>query len=70
MSLPESMRCLCAKEVGAILGVSERSALRLMSSGQIESFRCGGKLWRTTTAKVKDYQEREFERYRRHRPAA
>lgn len=55
--------CLSAKEVATILGVGERSATRLMKSGQLSAFKINGGPWRTTRAKVVEYQRREFERY-------
>ncbi len=59
-----SLACVCPKEVAQILGISERSALRLMATGEIESFRAGRKLWRTTLAKLERYQQSGFERQR------
>jgi hypothetical protein len=52
--------CLCPKEVGARLGVSTRLAQSLMRAGEIESFRVGVKLLRTTGAKVEAYQARQW----------
>jgi excisionase family DNA binding protein len=58
-------RCLCAKEVATVLGVSERTALRLMRSGEVEAFRVG-KLWRTTPDKIEAYRSSAFEKCRPH----
>ena len=57
-------QCLSPKEVATLLGVSERTATRLLCSGAVEAFKVRGKLWRTTAAKVAAYQQREFARYR------
>ena len=59
-----SLACVCPKEVAQILGISERSALRLMAGGEIESFRAGRKLWRTTLSKIERYQQAGFDRRR------
>jgi excisionase family DNA binding protein len=48
--------CLSPKQVAALLGVSERTAARLMASGAIHAFRVGPKLLRTTRAKLLEYQ--------------
>lgn len=55
--------CLAPKEVAALLGISERSALRLMASQEIESFRVG-RLWRTTADRVAAFIRRQIERTR------
>lgn len=62
---------LCPKEVAAILGVSPRSASRLMASGHIESFRVGTgeKGWRTTRRQVDEYAAHRFELERQKRAA-
>ena len=57
-------KCLCAKEVAEVLGISERSATRLMSAGEIGSFKVRAKLWRTTPSKLSEYKKREFDKYR------
>ena len=57
-------KCLSAKETAEALGISERTSIRLMRSGEIEAFKLHGKLWRTTAAKVSAYQKREFARWR------
>lgn len=57
-------KCLCAKEVATVLGISERSATRLMASGELEAFKVRGKLWRTTPSKLREYKLREFNSYR------
>lgn len=44
---------LCAKQVGALLGVSERTAARLMREGKIAAFKLGG--WRTTRLAVEAF---------------
>ncbi len=59
---------LCAKEVGLSLGVSTRTAQRLMNTNAIATFRVG-KLLRTTEAEIGFYVSRQFERYR-HAPKA
>jgi hypothetical protein len=55
---------LCAKEVGKILGLSSRSACRLMASGKVQSCRVGRgeRALRTTLEKVTAYQARQFKR--------
>lgn len=53
---------LAAKEVAAMLGVSRRTAQRLMREQAIHSFKVGEKLWRTTRQAVLEYAERESER--------
>ena len=60
---------LCAKEVGLSLGVSTRTAQRLLNTGEIAAFRVG-KLLRTTEAEIGIYVARQFERYRRGGKAA
>ena len=69
MKVAEIKPCLCPKEVASLLGVSERQALRLMAAGEIESFRAGRKLWRTTNEMVEAYKAKGFERYRPRRVA-
>jgi excisionase family DNA binding protein len=64
-----SVSFLCPKEVARTLGVSERTAARLMASGEIASFRVG-KLWRCQLADVERYVERQYRRYRRPAKAA
>lgn len=61
---PHTERCLSAKEVAVILGVSERTVTRLMRRGRVEAFKMNDKLWRTTAAKVSEYQSGEFQRQR------
>lgn len=60
------MVILCAKEIAARLGISARSAVRLMKSGDIKSFRAGRKPWRTTELHLESYVQsallRETER--------
>jgi excisionase family DNA binding protein len=56
---------LCPKEVAGELGVSERTARRLMREQSIESFRVGDKLWRTHKARVLEYVAGQYGRYRR-----
>lgn len=55
---------LCSKEVGKILGLSSRSAWRLMASGKIQSCRVGegNRVLRTTPNKVAAYQAQQFKR--------
>lgn len=48
---------LCPKQVADVLGISERSATRLLSTGAIHGLRVG-RLWRTTASKVREYTER------------
>lgn len=54
------IKLLCAKEVALILGVSERSAARLMRKGEIKAFKMSGAIWRTTVRYVREYVEREL----------
>jgi excisionase family DNA binding protein len=61
--------CLCPKEVGHRLGVSTRTAQALMRAGEIESFRVGVKLLRTTAHKVEEFQARQFATHRTARVA-
>lgn len=50
---------LCAKEIAPLIGVSARTAQRLMASGEIESFRPGaGWLLRAWPKSVDLYLER------------
>jgi excisionase family DNA binding protein len=58
-----------AKKVAELLGVSARTAQRLMRRGELPAFQIG-KLWRTETEHVAAYQAREYERYRRERKAS
>jgi excisionase family DNA binding protein len=53
------------KEVAHALGVSPRTAQRLMASGEIVSFRVGPKLWRCHVAAVECYLAAQLTRYRR-----
>jgi len=46
-------RLLCAKEVGRLLGISERTAARLMREGKLPAFKLGG--WRTTRLAVEAF---------------
>ncbi len=59
---------LDAKAVAAALGVSARTAQRLLASGQIPALKVG-KLWRTNEESVAAYVQRGFARYRRERAA-
>lgn len=56
------IKLLCAKEVAVILGVSERSAARLMRRGEIKAFKMSGAIWRTTSKYVGEYVLRELEK--------
>lgn len=51
---------LCPKEVAAVLGVSPRLAQSLMKSGDIQSYRAGRKLLRTTPGMLRAYRERQL----------
>lgn len=59
---------LDAKAVAAALGVSERTAQRLMRKGELAALKVG-KLWRTNEESVAAYVQRGFARYRRERAA-
>jgi excisionase family DNA binding protein len=52
---------LCAKEVGALLGVNDRTAARLMRTGEIRAFKFSGSIWRTPRRQVLAYIAREME---------
>jgi hypothetical protein len=41
--------------VAVRLGVSERTACRLLAEGAVQGFRLRGKLWRTTPAALESY---------------
>lgn len=56
------IKLLCAKEVAGLLGVSERSAARLMRKGEIKAFKMSGAIWRTTLRYVREYVVREMAR--------
>jgi excisionase family DNA binding protein len=58
------MTQLCPKEVAALLGVSIRTAQRLMASGEIAGGRAGRKLLRSSPLAVRQYMERRSDRYR------
>jgi hypothetical protein len=47
-------------EVGIILRLSRKTAVKLMRSGKIKSFPIHGRLWRTTRADLATYIEKEF----------
>jgi excisionase family DNA binding protein len=59
------VKVLCAKQVAARLGVSERSAAKLLRRGEIQGFKLGGRVWRTTEEAVLEYLRRELERQSR-----
>jgi len=42
------MQLLGPKDVAALLGVHERTAVKLFATGEIRAFKAGPKLWRTT----------------------
>jgi len=64
----ESMKVLCAKEVGSILGVNGRTAARLMRTHKIKAFRLSDNgPWRTTGGALGEYIMRELERQERER---
>lgn len=65
-------KLLCAKDVAGILGISERSAARLMLRQDIHSCLIGPgeKLRRTVRAKVEAYKRRQWQRAKRVRLAA
>ena len=52
---------LCAKQVGQRLGVTPKTAAKLLREGSIRGFRIGRE-WRTTSAEVDGYIARELER--------
>ncbi|MGA2343444.1 MAG: helix-turn-helix domain-containing protein [Steroidobacteraceae bacterium] len=53
------MNCLMGtKEVAVRLGVSERTAARMMQDGSLQAFQLRGKLWRTTHAALESYIDR------------
>ena len=60
------MRLICPKEAATLLGVSVRTAQRLMRQGEIAACKIG-KLWRTQAEDVAAYRARAYERYRRER---
>ena len=62
------MVILCGKEIASRLGVSERTATRLLKSGEIAGFRVG-KLWRTTELHLESYVAGRFQREREQRAA-
>lgn len=51
---------LGAKEVAALLSVSERTAIRMFQSGEIRAFQVNGKLWRTRRENVDAYVARNL----------
>jgi hypothetical protein len=59
-------KLLHAGDVATILGISERSALRLMTTGAIESCRIGPgeRLVRTVRPHVESYRQRQFDKAR------
>ena len=70
MKHQSSCRLLCAKEVADALGVSTRTAQRLMRTNDVASFKVG-KLLRSHEDAIAEYVARQFDRYRRElRPAA
>lgn len=56
------MKPLCPKEVAEQLGVSPRTAQRLLSSGTIGAMRVGAKLWRTTQEELNRYVAAQWHR--------
>ncbi len=52
------MRVLCPKEMAGDLGVSARTITRLLDSGEIEGFKVGPKLWRSTDLDLEAYMVR------------
>lgn len=50
-------RLMCTKEVADQLGVSERTAARLLAEGSIQAFKMNGGRWRTTHDALKAYIE-------------
>ena len=54
--------CLCPKEVGKRLGISTRSAQRLMHTNRIRSFQAGPRLLRTTHELVEEYMVDQLQR--------
>jgi len=59
------MELLCSKQVGKMLGVHSRSAVKLLRSGQIRGFKPGGRVWRTTKAEIEAYIQRELAKSKR-----
>ena len=53
-------RYLCAKEVAKLMGVSVRTAQRLMASGDLKSFSVGKSL-RTDMEHVLEFVAKQFE---------
>jgi excisionase family DNA binding protein len=46
---------LCPKEIAQLLGVSVRTAQRLLKTGELRAFRAGPKLLRTNQAELDRY---------------
>lgn len=51
---------LCAKQIADLFAITERSAAKLMRTGQIRGFKLGGRIWRTTRREVEIYVAREL----------
>jgi excisionase family DNA binding protein len=49
------VKSLCPKEIAAQLGISARTAQRLLKSGEIRAWRAGFKVWRTTQEELARY---------------
>jgi excisionase family DNA binding protein len=52
----------CAKDVATRLGVEERTAVRLLRTGEIDGFKVNGRVWRTSRENVERYIARELRR--------
>jgi excisionase family DNA binding protein len=60
----ESEPLITAKKVADLLQVCDRTATRLMQSGEIEGFKVHGKMWRTTASRVEAYKRKQFLNHR------
>lgn len=56
------MKPLCPKEIAQQLGISVRTAQRLLKSGELRAFRAGPKLLRTTQTELDHYIEERWNR--------
>jgi excisionase family DNA binding protein len=54
------VKLLCTKEIAALLGVHPRTAIRMFKSGEIQAFRSGPRLWRTTSEICDQYVKRKL----------
>ena len=68
---PQTPKYWCTKCVATHLNLEdERTAAKLLRTGEIEGWKISGRIWRTTEWQVEAYAKRKLEEQRRRRKRA